>query len=128
MYRGVPKPFSTQSVVSSRIRSWNGRPRKSEASTGGGANARNPMCGVSRSPEHAARPVGRAGYGDAVTDPSRVRLWFRVVAFAEACSWLGLLVGMYIKYVPETTEAGVKIFGPIHGCVFLAFVVTSLLA
>ncbi len=31
---------------------------------------------------------------------------FRVVAFAEAVSWLGLLVGMYIKYVPESTEPG----------------------
>ncbi len=52
---------------------------------------------------------------------------FRVVAFAEAVSWLGLLVGMYIKYVPESTEAGVKIFGPIHGCVFIAYVVLTLL-
>lgn len=63
-----------------------------------------------------------------VNDPTRVRLWFRVIAIAEACSWLGLLIGMYIKYVPATTEAGVKIFGPIHGTVFLAYLAISLVA
>jgi integral membrane protein len=63
-----------------------------------------------------------------VNDPIRIRLWFRVVALAEAFSWLGLLVGMYLKYVPETTEAGVKIFGPVHGGIFIAYVLVSLLA
>ena len=57
-----------------------------------------------------------------------MRLWFRAIAFAEACSWLGLLIGMYIKYVPETTEAGVKIFGPIHGTIFLAYLLVTLVA
>ncbi|RNL81514.1 DUF3817 domain-containing protein [Nocardioides marmorisolisilvae] len=52
----------------------------------------------------------------------RVRSWFRAIALAEACSWLGLLIGMYLKYVPETTEAGVHVMGPIHGCIFLAYV------
>lgn len=63
-----------------------------------------------------------------MNDPTRVRLWFRLIAFAEACSWLGLLVGMYLKYVPETTEAGVKIFGPIHGCIFLGYLLITLTA
>lgn len=54
------------------------------------------------------------------------RTVFRVVAFAEALSWLGLLIGMFLKYVPETTELGVKIFGPIHGGVFVAYVLTCL--
>lgn len=63
-----------------------------------------------------------------MNDPSRVRAVFRVVAFAEACSWLGLLIGMYIKYVPETTEAGVKIFGPIHGGIFLVYLLMVLTA
>ena len=58
---------------------------------------------------------------------SRLVTAFRVVALAEAVSWLGLLIGMFIKYVPQTTEAGVKIFGPIHGCVFVAYVVLTLL-
>jgi integral membrane protein len=53
---------------------------------------------------------------------------FRIVAVAEACSWIGLLVGMFVKYVPETTELGVKIFGPIHGGIFVAYVVVALLA
>ncbi|UOY00752.1 DUF3817 domain-containing protein [Blastococcus sp. PRF04-17] len=53
---------------------------------------------------------------------------FRIVAVAEALSWLGLLIGMYVKYVPQTTELGVKIFGPIHGGVFVAYVVVALIA
>lgn len=63
-----------------------------------------------------------------MTDPARIRTWFRVVAFAEACSWLGLLIGMYVKYVPETTELGVKVFGPIHGGIFLLYVLVALQA
>ena len=51
---------------------------------------------------------------------------FRIVAVAEALSWVGLLIGMYVKYVPETTELGVKIFGPIHGGIFVAYVVVAL--
>ena len=51
---------------------------------------------------------------------------FRIVAVAEALSWLGLLVGMFVKYVPETTELGVKVFGPIHGGIFVAYVVVAL--
>src|SRR4051794_20348826 len=50
----------------------------------------------------------------------------RVVAVAEALSWIGLLIGMYVKYVPETTELGVKIFGPIHGGIFLAYIAVAL--
>jgi integral membrane protein len=45
--------------------------------------------------------------------------WFRVVAVAEACSWAGLLVGMFFKYITETGELGVKIFGPLHGALFV---------
>ena len=53
---------------------------------------------------------------------------FRVVAVAEALSWLGLLAGMYVKYVPQTSEVGVQVFGPIHGAIFLAYVVMTLVA
>ncbi|PRC43145.1 DUF3817 domain-containing protein [Mycobacterium sp. ITM-2017-0098] len=53
--------------------------------------------------------------------------WFRLIAFAEAVSWAGLLLGMYFKYLGSPqTEIGVKIFGPIHGGVFIAFVVAAL--
>jgi integral membrane protein len=61
-------------------------------------------------------------------NPRTAATAFRIVAVAEACSWVGLLVGMYIKYVPETTELGVKIFGPIHGAIFLAYVLVALVA
>jgi integral membrane protein len=54
--------------------------------------------------------------------------WFRVVAMAEAVSWVGLLVGMYFKYLGSPrTEIGVKVFGMAHGLVFIAFVVTGLM-
>jgi len=52
---------------------------------------------------------------------------FRAVAVAEALTWIGLLTGMYVKYVPETTEMGVEVFGPIHGAVFVLYVVVTLL-
>jgi integral membrane protein len=61
-------------------------------------------------------------------NPRTAATAFRVVAVAEALSWLGLLVGMYVKYVPETTELGVKIFGPIHGGIFVAYVLVALVA
>jgi integral membrane protein len=61
-------------------------------------------------------------------NPRSAATVFRIVAVAEACSWIGLLIGMFVKYVPETTEVGVKIFGPIHGGIFLAYVVIALAA
>jgi len=55
--------------------------------------------------------------------------WFRLIAFAEAVSWIGLLVGMYFKYLgTPRTEIGVKVFGMAHGLIFIAFVITALLA
>ena len=60
--------------------------------------------------------------------PRTAATLFRVAAVAEAVSWLGLLAGMYVKYVPETTELGVKVFGPIHGGIFVAYVVVTLVA
>ena len=54
-----------------------------------------------------------------------VRL-FLLVATAEAISWLGLLTGMYVKYFTDGGERGVQVFGPIHGAVFVAYVVLTL--
>ncbi|GIE99202.1 DUF3817 domain-containing protein [Paractinoplanes rishiriensis] len=51
---------------------------------------------------------------------------FRITAVAEAISWTGLLVGMYLKYIPETTEAGVWLFGRLHGALFVAYLVAVL--
>ena len=48
---------------------------------------------------------------------------FRVVATAEAVSWLGLLAGMFVKWVLHGSQAGVHVFGPIHGTVFLLYLV-----
>jgi integral membrane protein len=54
--------------------------------------------------------------------------WFRLIALLEAVSWVGLLVGMYFKYVgTPRTEIGVKVFGMTHGLIFIAFVVAGLL-
>jgi integral membrane protein len=54
--------------------------------------------------------------------------WFRLIALAEAVSWVGLLVGMYFKYLgTPRTEVGVKVFGMTHGLIFIAFVVAGLL-
>ena len=54
--------------------------------------------------------------------------WFRLIAFAEAVSWVGLLVGMYFKYLGSPrTEIGVKVFGMAHGLIFIAFIATGLL-
>jgi integral membrane protein len=58
--------------------------------------------------------------------PSASRNAFRVIAVAEALSWLGLLIGMLFKYVISDNEAGVKLFGPIHGGVFVTYVLVSL--
>jgi integral membrane protein len=52
---------------------------------------------------------------------------FRRVAVAEAITWALLLVGMFLKYVTGTTELGVRIFGMVHGIVFVAYCVTTVL-
>jgi integral membrane protein len=55
--------------------------------------------------------------------------WLRLLALLEAVSWVGLLVGMYFKYLASPrTEVGVKVFGMAHGLIFTAFVVVGLLA
>ncbi len=61
-------------------------------------------------------------------NPRTVALAVTTVAVAEALSWIGLLAGMFVKYVPRTTELGVQIFGPIHGGIFVAYVLVALVA
>lgn len=53
---------------------------------------------------------------------------YRIVAFLEAATWAGLLVGMVLKHVTRTTELGVQIFGQAHGLVFLAYVALTVVA
>ena len=45
---------------------------------------------------------------------------FRHVAFAEATSFLALLVASYLKHQGDG-ELGVSILGPIHGALFLVY-------
>jgi integral membrane protein len=46
---------------------------------------------------------------------------FRYVALAEATSFLALLVASYVKNTGGS-EIGVKILGPIHGLLFVVYV------
>ena len=57
---------------------------------------------------------------------SNPRRLFRFVATAEAISWTLLIIGMVLKYVTRTTDLGVRIFGGLHGFVFLAYVLVAL--
>lgn len=50
---------------------------------------------------------------------------FRYVALAEATSFLALLVASVIKNTGGS-ETGVQILGPIHGLLFIAYVVMAL--
>ena len=43
------------------------------------------------------------------------------LAGLEAVTWALLLFGMFLKYVTETTELGVRVFGMFHGTVFIAY-------
>ncbi|MCO1579907.1 MULTISPECIES: DUF3817 domain-containing protein [unclassified Crossiella] len=52
---------------------------------------------------------------------------FRAVAIAEAFSWAGLLVGMFFKYVMVFNDLGVKIFGPVHGVIFVLYLFVVLM-
>jgi integral membrane protein len=64
----------------------------------------------------------------ALSDPRTVARVFRAVAIAEAVSWVLLLAGMFVKWVLKTSEVGVQLAGPVHGAVFLIYVVVTLLA
>jgi integral membrane protein len=50
---------------------------------------------------------------------------FRWLAVTEAITWGLLLAGMFLKYVTETTELGVRVFGMVHGVAFVAYCVTT---
>ncbi|MDJ0396606.1 DUF3817 domain-containing protein [Rhodococcus sp. G-MC3] len=53
---------------------------------------------------------------------------FRFIAVLEAFTWLGLLIGMAFKYLPaDGNEIGVKIFGPIHGAVFVLYLIVTVI-
>jgi integral membrane protein len=49
----------------------------------------------------------------------------RYIALAEATSFIALLIASVIKRTGGS-EAGVEVLGPIHGVLFLAYVVVAL--
>ncbi len=55
------------------------------------------------------------------------RRLYRLLAFAEMVTWTLLIAGMVMKYALEWTELGVRIGGMIHGFVFLAYCVVTVL-
>jgi integral membrane protein len=50
---------------------------------------------------------------------------FRRLARSEAVTWALLLLGMLVKYGPAWTDLGVRVFGLVHGVVFLAYCVVA---
>ena len=50
---------------------------------------------------------------------------FRLAAIAEAWSWAGLVAGMFFKYVAVHDPIGVQIMGPIHGGLFVIYLVAA---
>lgn len=48
---------------------------------------------------------------------------FRIIAMIETVSWLLLIVATIVKYTTDPhQELGVKILGPLHGALFVAYV------
>lgn len=51
---------------------------------------------------------------------------FRRLAITEAVTWALLLTGMVLKY-SHVTDLGVRVFGMVHGVVFIAYCLVTLL-
>ena len=66
--------------------------------------------------------------GSSRVQRSPIGVLFAVIAFFEACTWAGLLVGMFLKYVTGTTEMGVWLFGRLHGGAFMLYVAMTIVA
>ena len=58
----------------------------------------------------------------------KAALLFRVAAVAEAFSWLGLLTGMFLKYVIHAGQGGVPVLGMVHGVVFVVYLLATVIA
>lgn len=58
----------------------------------------------------------------------RIGSVFTASARFEAITWAGLLIGMFLKYVTETTDLGVWLFGRLHGAAFLIYFFVSIIA
>ncbi len=51
---------------------------------------------------------------------------FKIAALAEAISWGALLLAMVVKYSSLDNPMAVKMIGPIHGTMFLAYVALTI--
>ena len=80
------------------------------------------MTGLEQSAGEA--PGRTAGNTDPSLGPDRL---FGRLGHLEGVTWALLLLGMFAKYVTETTELGVRIFGMVHGVVFIAYCVVAVL-
>lgn len=80
--------------------------------TPGSTTPRSSTAG-STSPRSSGLPVARSGYA------------YMIVAFLEAVTWAGLLVGMYQKYVLGLEANLVPLFGSLHGFMFMAYVAVT---
>lgn len=57
--------------------------------------------------------------------PPSLERTFRITALAEATSFIALLVATYVKYGHDE-PAGVQVLGPLHGLLFVAYVLLAL--
>ena len=57
-------------------------------------------------------------------DEPRVRA-FRIIAIAEAITWIALIVATIVKYTADA-PGGVHVLGPTHGTLFLIYVFLAL--
>lgn len=53
------------------------------------------------------------------------RQFFLWISRAEAVTWALLLLGLFLKYVTETTDVAVSVFGMVHGVVFITYCLTN---
>jgi integral membrane protein len=51
--------------------------------------------------------------------------FFVAAALLEALGWLALLIAMYVKWIADGGERGVEIVGPIHGALFIVYLVAT---
>ncbi|WP_440696927.1 DUF3817 domain-containing protein [Clavibacter nebraskensis] len=92
-----------------------------------GAGSRGSSAAVGAAPATGFAALVR-GTRDRSDRPSRLARLFAVIAVVEAVTWTGLLVGMFLKYVTETTELGVFVFGRLHGAAFVLYVIVTAVA
>jgi integral membrane protein len=53
---------------------------------------------------------------------------YSIVAWFEAFTWAGLLMGMCFKYGEPGVDTGVWLFGRLHGAAFLMYGAVAILA